>query len=162
MPDGRKGTEETQAALGQNGIQADRRLAGLPVTNKKLPLPAANRNERVDGKDAGGERLGDAFPSDDAGRCCLDQPPHTGIPSGAVSKNAATARAGEGAKEPGAGADSQKGLSAGGKRAKDAAKACGQDHQRGSAEPEELITQHLDDHRGSAIHQQHFSYAGLL
>jgi len=45
---------------------------------------------------------------------------------------------------------------------KDAAKACGQDHQRGSAEPEELITQHLDDHRGSAIHQQHFSYAGLL
>src|SRR5690606_13161783 len=48
--------------LVDDGVDADRGLAGLPVTDDQLPLAATDGGHRVDGLDAGLHRLADRLP----------------------------------------------------------------------------------------------------
>src|SRR5581483_1627973 len=59
--------------LVQDGVDADRGLAGLPVTDDELPLAAADRRHRVDGLDAGLQRLLDRLPLHDRGGLQLER-----------------------------------------------------------------------------------------
>src|SRR5690606_37340480 len=52
----------------EDGVDGDRGLARLTVADDQLALTAADRDERVDGLDAGLHRLMHAFARDDAGR----------------------------------------------------------------------------------------------
>ena len=63
-------------ALVDDGIDGDGRLAGLAVADDQLTLAAADRNHRVDGLEAGLERLRDGFAEDDAGRLALQRHTH--------------------------------------------------------------------------------------
>ena len=55
-------------ALVDDRVDADRRLAGLPVADDQLPLTASDGRHRVDGLDAGEQRLLDVLALHDAGR----------------------------------------------------------------------------------------------
>ena len=57
-------------------IDGDGRLAGLAVADDQLALAAADRDHRVDGLEAGLERLRDGFAEDDAGRLALQRHTH--------------------------------------------------------------------------------------
>jgi hypothetical protein len=59
-------------ALADDRVDGDRGLAGLPVADDELALPAADRGHRVDGLDAGLEGLVDGLARDDARRLRLD------------------------------------------------------------------------------------------
>ena len=61
-------------ALVDDGIDRDHRLAGLAVADDQLALAAADRRHRVDGLDAGLQRLIDRLPPRDAGGLELDRP----------------------------------------------------------------------------------------
>ena len=52
LPDGDIDADDVLAALVDDRIQRDGRLAGLPVANNQFALAAANRNHRVNGFDA--------------------------------------------------------------------------------------------------------------
>ena len=56
------------ARVVDDGVDAYRRLAGLPVTNHQFTLAAANRDHRVHRHDAGLHRLAHRLALDDAGR----------------------------------------------------------------------------------------------
>src|SRR5204863_5593948 len=58
--------------LVDDGVDRDRGLAGLPVADDELALTAADGNHRVDGLEAGLERLLDRLALDDAGGLDLD------------------------------------------------------------------------------------------
>src|SRR5206468_4813637 len=62
-----------QPSLTDDGVDADRRLAGGPVADDQLPLAAANRNHRINRHDAGLHRLVHGLAADDAGRHLLDR-----------------------------------------------------------------------------------------
>jgi hypothetical protein len=55
------------ALLVDDRVDRDRRLAGLAVADDQLALAAADRDHRVDGLDAGLQRLGHRLPVGDAG-----------------------------------------------------------------------------------------------
>ena len=55
-------------------VDGDRRLAGLAVTDDQLALAAADRDHRVDGLDAGHDRLVDVLALGHARRDALDRP----------------------------------------------------------------------------------------
>src|SRR5690606_26489692 len=59
--------------LVDDGVHADGRLARLPVTDDQLPLAPADRRHRVDGLDAGLQRLLDRLPLHDGGRLQLER-----------------------------------------------------------------------------------------
>src|SRR5690606_14356531 len=58
--------------LVQEGVEDDRGLAGLAVADDQLALAAADRNQRVDGLEAGRHRLMHRLAGDDAGRLDVD------------------------------------------------------------------------------------------
>src|SRR5262249_26363294 len=60
------------AALVDDRVESDRRLAGLAVADDELALAAADRDHGVDRLDAGLERLLHGLAGDDAGRLHLD------------------------------------------------------------------------------------------
>ncbi len=64
----------TLSLLVQDGVDRDRGLAGLAVTDDELALTAADRGHRVDGLDAGLERLVHRLAAHDAGRLDLHAP----------------------------------------------------------------------------------------
>src|SRR5256886_5244872 len=61
--------------LVQNGVERDRGLAGLAVTDDQLALAAADRNQRIDRLQPGRHRLVDRFARNDAGRLDVDAHP---------------------------------------------------------------------------------------
>ena len=65
--------DHVAALLVQNRVQNDGGLAGLAVADDQFALPAADRNHRVDGLDAGLQRLAHRLPVHDAGRDALDR-----------------------------------------------------------------------------------------
>src|SRR4051794_40842769 len=58
--------------LVQDGVERDRGLAGLAVADDQLALAAADRDQRVDGLQAGRHRLVHRLARDDAGRLDVD------------------------------------------------------------------------------------------
>ena len=60
------------ALLGEDRVDRDGGLAGLAVADDELPLAAADRRHRVDGLDAGLQRLVHRLAADDAGRLHLE------------------------------------------------------------------------------------------
>ena len=64
--------DDARVLLVQDGVDGDGGLARLPVADDQLALTAADRHHRVDGLEAGLERLVHALPIDDAGRQALD------------------------------------------------------------------------------------------
>src|SRR4030088_3062328 len=58
--------------LVQDGVERDRGLAGLAVADDQFALAAADRDQRIDGLEAGRHRLVDRFARDDAGRLDVD------------------------------------------------------------------------------------------
>src|SRR5664279_5506243 len=58
--------------LVEDGVERDRRLAGLAVADDQLALATADRDQRVDGLQAGRHRLVHRFARDDAGRLDVD------------------------------------------------------------------------------------------
>mmetsp|Transcript_30575 Transcript_30575/g.81834 ORF Transcript_30575/g.81834 Transcript_30575/m.81834 type:complete len:482 (+) Transcript_30575:537-1982(+) len=64
--------------LVQDGVDRDGGLARLPVADDELALPAADRDEAVDGLQSRGHGLVDALARDDAGRLQLDAAPLLG------------------------------------------------------------------------------------
>ena len=63
--------------LVEDGVEGDGGLAGLAVADDQLALAAADRDQCVDGLEAGGHRLVHRFARDDAGR--LDVDAHAGF-----------------------------------------------------------------------------------
>src|SRR5690606_23307479 len=61
------------AGLVDDRVDANGGLAGATVTDDQLALAAADRDHRVDGHDAGEERLGNGFADDDAGGDLFDR-----------------------------------------------------------------------------------------
>ena len=66
---------EVLGTLVDDGVDGDSGLAGLAVADDQLALAAADRDHRVDGLEAGLERLGDRLAEDDAGRLALQRHP---------------------------------------------------------------------------------------
>src|SRR6202034_2018255 len=58
--------------LVQDGVERDRGLAGLAVTDDQFALAASDRDQRVDRLEAGRHRLVDRFARNDAGRLDVD------------------------------------------------------------------------------------------
>src|SRR5207302_8080041 len=56
----------------QDGVERDRGLAGLAVADDQFALAAADRDQRIDGLEAGRHRLVDRFARNDAGRLDVD------------------------------------------------------------------------------------------
>src|SRR5258708_6201698 len=56
----------------QNGVERDRGLAGLAVADDQFALAAADRDQCIDGLEAGRHRLADRFARNDAGRPDVD------------------------------------------------------------------------------------------
>ena len=67
LTDGNIDAQNVLALLVDDGIGGNDGLAGLAVTDDKLTLAAANRNHRVDGLNAGLQRLLDGLTVQDAG-----------------------------------------------------------------------------------------------
>ena len=65
--------------LVEDRVDADRGLAGLPVADDQLALAAADRGHRVDGLDAGLQRLVDRLALHDAGRLQLEDAQALGL-----------------------------------------------------------------------------------
>ena len=72
LADGDVDAEDVLALLVDDGIGCDGGLAGLAVADDQLTLAAADGDHRVDGLDAGLERLLDGLAVDDAGGLALD------------------------------------------------------------------------------------------
>ena len=70
-PDGDVDALHAEAALVDDRVDGDRGLAGLAVADDQLALAPADRRHRVDGLDAGLERLVHRLAADDAGRLDL-------------------------------------------------------------------------------------------
>src|SRR6266702_1158376 len=73
LPDGDVDTDDALALLVDDGVERDRRLAGLTVANDQLALAASDRNHGVDGLDPGLERRVDRLAGDHTGRHLLDR-----------------------------------------------------------------------------------------
>ena len=73
LADGDVDADDVAAALVDDGVDGDRRLAGTPVADDQLALAAAI-DHRVDRLDAGLERLVDRLALGDAGRLPLERP----------------------------------------------------------------------------------------
>ena len=67
LTDGNVNADDVLALLVDDGIGGNDGLAGLAVTDDKLTLAAANRDHRVDGLNAGLQRLLDGLTIQDAG-----------------------------------------------------------------------------------------------
>src|SRR6266513_5834314 len=65
--------------LVQNGVERDRGLAGLAVSDDQLALAAADRDQRVDRLQPGRHRLVDRLARNDAGRLDVDAHPLLGL-----------------------------------------------------------------------------------
>ncbi len=72
LPDRDVNANDVAALLIDDGVERHRGLAGLAVADDQLALPAANRNHRVDGLDAGLHRLFHRLPVDHARRDALN------------------------------------------------------------------------------------------
>ena len=72
LADGDVDADDAGALLIDDGVHRDGRLAGAAVADDQLALAAADRDHRVDGLDAGLERLLHRLPHDDARRHHLD------------------------------------------------------------------------------------------
>ena len=72
LADGHVDAEHVLALLVDDGVDGDGGLAGLAVADDELALAAADRDHRVDGLDAGLQRLVHRLAGDDAGGLDLD------------------------------------------------------------------------------------------
>ena len=72
LPDRAVDADHVAALLVDDGVQNDGGLAGLAVADDQFALAAADRNHRVDGLDAGLQRLAHRLPVDHARRDALD------------------------------------------------------------------------------------------
>src|SRR5581483_9378297 len=72
-PDGDVDADDAGALLVDDGVDGDRRLAGLPVADDQLPLAPADGDHAVDGLDAGHHRFLDRLALGDARRPALDR-----------------------------------------------------------------------------------------
>src|SRR3979411_1237767 len=73
--------------LVEDGVERDRGLAGLAVTDDQFALAAADRDQRVDRLETGRHRLVDRFARNDAGRLDVDAHPLVGLdPAPAVDR----------------------------------------------------------------------------
>ncbi len=66
LPDRAVDADHVAALLVDDGVQNDRGLAGLPISDNQFALSAADGNHRVDGFDAGLQGLSNRLPIDDA------------------------------------------------------------------------------------------------
>ena len=73
LPDRAVDANHVAALLVQDRVQNDGGLAGLAVADDQLALPAADRNHRVDGLDAGLQRLAHRLPVHNARSDALDR-----------------------------------------------------------------------------------------
>ena len=73
LPDRDVDTNHVAALLVDDRVERDRGLAGLAVADDQLALAAADRDHRVDGFDAGLQRLLHRLPVDDAGRQAFER-----------------------------------------------------------------------------------------
>ncbi len=73
LADGDVHAEDVAAALIDDRVDRDRRLAGRPVADDELALALADRDQRVDGADAGLQRLLDGLALHDGRRDVLDR-----------------------------------------------------------------------------------------
>src|SRR4029078_12795796 len=71
--DGHVDADEPLALLVDDRVEADRGLAGLPVADDRLALAASDRDQGVDGLDAGLDRRVDRLADDDARGDPLDR-----------------------------------------------------------------------------------------
>ena len=72
LADGDVDADDVLALLVDDRVDRDGGLAGLAVADDQLALAAADRDHRVDGLDAGLQRLVHRLAGDDAGRLDLD------------------------------------------------------------------------------------------
>ena len=72
LADGYVDAGDVAAALVDDRIDDEGGLAGLPVADDQLALPAADRDHRIDGLDAGLQRLGHGLAQHDARRLHFD------------------------------------------------------------------------------------------
>src|SRR6185369_13467222 len=73
LADGHVDADQALALLVDDRVDRDRGLARLAVADDQLALAAADRDQRVDGLDAGLDRRVDALANDDAGGDALDR-----------------------------------------------------------------------------------------
>ena len=73
LADGAVDANHVAALLIDDRVEHDGGLAGLAVADDQLALAAADRNHRVDGLDAGLQRLAHRLPVDDARRDTLER-----------------------------------------------------------------------------------------
>src|SRR6185437_16317976 len=66
---------DVRCLLVEEGVEYHRGLAGLAVADDQLALAAADRDQRIDGLDAGGHRLVHRLARQDAGRLDVDAAP---------------------------------------------------------------------------------------
>ena len=62
-----------QASLIDNGVNGDRRLPGRAIPNDQFPLPASDRDHRVNRQNTGLDRHRDALSLDNAGSNLFDR-----------------------------------------------------------------------------------------
>ncbi len=79
LADGDVDADHVLALLVDDGVQGDGRLAGAPVADDELALPAPDGDHGVDGLDPGLQRLLDGLPADDAGGFELHLPEVLGL-----------------------------------------------------------------------------------
>ena len=79
LPDRNIDAEQILALLVDDGINRDRRLAGLPVADDELALAAADGHHRVDRLQAGLHRLRHRLARDDPRRDLFDHVGHLGV-----------------------------------------------------------------------------------
>ena len=79
LADGHIDADDALALLIDDGVDGHGGLAGLPVTDDELALPAADGDQRVDGLDARLQRGIDRLACDDAGRDALDRAGGRGV-----------------------------------------------------------------------------------
>ena len=72
LADGAVDTDQLAALLIDDGVENDGGLAGLTIADDQLALAAADGNHRIDGLDAGLQRLADRLAVDYAWREALD------------------------------------------------------------------------------------------
>ena len=72
LADGAIDAHDILAALVEDGVDRDGRLAGLAITKNQLALAAPDRNERIDDLEAGLQRHGDRRAVHDSGGGAFD------------------------------------------------------------------------------------------
>src|SRR4029077_19082624 len=95
LADGDVDADHVLAALVEDRVHADRRLAGRAVADDQLALAAADRDHRVDRLQARLERLLHRLALDDSGRLELERPALVGL-----ERPAAAARVAERVDDP--------------------------------------------------------------